>query len=188
MKWNWIYNHNLSICKNSHAWFSLWFDGNVIAGQCPTWANHIVWWIEIFMFHPRTMSVQSHNRYCNIDASENQHSGFEDSFSGQSNAQHCFTQRWWDERQRTMANGELSGFFSPMWLMTELSRGRHTSQSTESAELLQKSFLHLCPSTVFSHFIFHCAIQTTNYSLSQRHSQRRNLPQWLTLPTQTAVF
>ncbi len=71
----------------------------------------MVWRIEIFMIHPQTMSVQSHNRYCNIDASEDQHSGFEDSFSGQSNAQHCFTQRWCDERQRAMANGELSGFF-----------------------------------------------------------------------------
>ncbi len=36
---------------------------------------------------------------------------FEDSFGGQNNAQHCFTQRWCDERQRAMANGELSGFF-----------------------------------------------------------------------------
>lgn len=36
---------------------------------------------------------------------------FEDSFGGQSNAQHCFTPRWCDERQRAMANGELSGFF-----------------------------------------------------------------------------
>lgn len=71
----------------------------------------VVWWIEIFMIHPQTMSVQSHKRYCNIGASEDQHSGFEDSFGGQSNAQHCFTQRWCDERQRAMANGELSGFF-----------------------------------------------------------------------------
>lgn len=99
-------------------------------------------------------------------------------FGGQSNAQHCFST---DERQRKIANGELSGFFSfsQIWLMTELSRGRHTSQSTASAELLQKSFLHLCP----SHFIFCWALWTWNYSTTWRHSQTqwRNVPQgvWL---------
>ncbi len=129
-----------------------------------------MWRIEIFMIHPQTMSVQSHTRSCNIDSSEDQHSDLK-TLSVDKIMHNIVLLR--DDVMRDKEQWQMEscqGFFSQIWLMTELSRGRHTSQNTESAELLHKPFLHLCPSTVFSHFIFPRTVRTRNDSLTQRHS------------------